>query len=167
MKYIGLILIFLCSIYSGQTFKRRIIKRIESFERIITMIDLIQMQINYLSSDIDELINTLLKESEFKGSSFISGLKRNLCSGLPLDESWQKAAEESFDYLSSEEKSVIISFGNHIGKSDIEGQRKNCAIHKEKINRLLENERKKYEKKGNLYSRLSIIIGIMIDLILL
>jgi stage III sporulation protein AB len=166
MKYAGLILIIICSFLIGVHIKTVYTGRVALLEKCIAMLNLISINLNFTGIDTVGLINSLGDNTDLNELSFLENCKAMLADGNDFSLSWNKSVNHFNSYLKKEDKDILLSFGSMLGKSDLEGQIRNCHINIEKLKDNLKKAKELSEKYADLYFRLSLLCGALISLIL-
>ena len=162
MKIIGLILIaatgFLAGCFKSAGLKIRLAE-LNGFERLIGGIC---QDIRYDNSD---LITVLVGHSEHEFVAYITEKLRD----MPFDDAYKQSVEEYFALkaLMRDEKEILLSFGDRLGKSDREGQIMNCKSALAKLEFVIKSARDEKEKKSKFYITLGSLCGAAAALMLM
>ena len=167
MKYFGLILILTCSFLIGYQIKSSFTKRVSQLEKCIEMLELISINLSYISLDTVSILEMLINSDNLKEISFIDICLNLVNRGNNFYNSWNEALNSAEMYLKPQDKDILLSFGAMLGKSDIDGQIRNCEIGIQKLSVNLNKAKEQRDKYANLYFRLSIFSGILISLIII
>lgn len=89
--------------------------------------------------------------------------------GITAREAWSFAVEKAWEsmHLEKQDKEILITFGNSLGRSDRENQLKNIHLACSKLvleEKKAEEQKQKYEK---LYKSLGVLGGLLIALLLI
>lgn len=122
--------------------------------------------IRYQSLTVTEMIEASSENPEYRNLDFIQKLAVLLDTEHDVHEIWQKCVSDS-SVLGSDEKELMFSFGNMLGKSDTGGQISSIKIYKKRLEFLLEKFRNEYERKGRMYRSAGLLLGIMTGIVLL
>ena len=140
-------------------------KRVKSLEKCILMLEEMETRIIYSCDNIYSIFEECSKNIELSFLNIFSASKSN----DPLQIIWERCVESSkiYDCLKKEDVQILLSFGNLLGKTDCEGQIKNCIAHKRLLQSNLDRAVKDNEKRGNLITTLGVIgsLGIIVLLI--
>lgn len=164
MKIISLIALGLACALSGRYIAVRLSRRVRILEKIIFMFGTIETEIGYLSRPTEELIKRLADKDELSELDFLP-VCLSLCkSGESINEAWVNALSKS-DKITGEDSCILYSFGENLGRSDVDGQLANCRYHSELAQERLREAREKRERYASLACGLGMLSGIGIFII--
>ena len=127
MKIISLIALGLACALSGRYIAVRLSRRVRILEKIILMFGTIETEIGYLSRPTEELIKRLADKDELAELDFLP-VCLSLCeNGESINEAWIKSLMRS-DKITGEDSCILYSFGETLGRSDVDGQLAPAAI---------------------------------------
>lgn len=153
---------------AGKIFSTRVKERVKTLEKFRLMLKLMQTEIEYVNAPTYELLKNASERKELKDLFFLSECLMKLNSGAPFDLSWQEAVKRTKPpELENEDLQLIISFGNSLGTTDQDGQLKLCGMYEELIVQKIQEARVKMKTHASLYSKLGIICGIAVVIILI
>ncbi|MCR4563765.1 MAG: stage III sporulation protein AB [Clostridiales bacterium] len=157
----------ICSVLSGTAIRSRMKKRIALLRKILILLDITESQISFVNTDIISLLTILTNNKNLSELGFLNDCLTGIQSNISFDEAWNNAVNSFKSALNEEDKSFLISFGSQLGKSDINGQKSNCELHKLQLECRIDDAREKYKKRGNLYFNLSVLTGVLIVIVLI
>ena len=131
------------------------------------MIETVKTQISFINVDIVSLISTLCENNSFSELDFLYECKNKIGDTDSFESVWTNSVNCFVSPLTDDDKRIIISFGSQLGKSDTNGQIRNCELHINQIEKQIAQAEENYQKYGNLYINLSIISGVMIVIFLI
>lgn len=162
MKFVMIIaLVSLCT-YVGYGFSKYYINRNEFFKEFILFLNKVNLNINFSK----EKLKNIIDEYKTQSKELILILKNFL---LCLEERSinEKKLFAGTKLLKSEEKNILLGFFSSLGHFDLAGQTK----HLESFIKEFEIRQKQAEDEKNKYSplftKLGLIAGVVISLILL
>lgn len=155
----------LACVMIGQYIAFRFSTRVRLLEKLLLMLDSIENEISYLSRPTTELLEVLSKNSEFGELDFLKKCISLVKSGYSIDSAWSCAVSES-RVLAAEDITVLLSFAEFLGKSDIDGQISNCHYHSELIREKLCRAREKRDRCSTVSRGLGLLTGIGVFIIL-
>ena len=130
------------------------------FYELNMLIEKLNVDIGYFQTKLSDVLSSF-KSSEIK-STILAYVKFLESDGTVSLERVLKSVE-----IPDKERSSVVSFFSALGGADVEEQKKMLASYAT-IFRQAENYRKQdYEKKGKMYFKLSIFLGIGIVILLL
>lgn len=164
MKIISLIALGLACALSGRYIAVRLSRRVRILEKIILMFGTIETEIGYLSRPTEDLIKRLADKDELAELDFLP-VCLSLCeNGESINEAWVKSLMRS-DKITGEDSCILYSFGETLGRSDVDGQLANCRYHSELAQGRLREAREKRERYASLACGLGMLSGIGIFII--
>lgn len=158
-------MILICFVMTGQLLRLQFKGRVEYLEKTILMIEIIQTQLSFVNSDITSLLIMLCENRSLNKLVFIKKCKELINNDIPFEKAWEESIKSFSSSLSNNDKSILISFGSQLGKSDLQGQINNCLLHKQRLEFQLNNAQSQMKKYGNLCFRLGCLSGILMMII--
>ena len=164
MKWVLMAVIFVICVFIGVIFSSKYKKRVQFFSALILLAQKLDVEINYSRERLKKLIESFDEKS-----------KKNLL-GVDiafleyLDKGGELTSEKLFKksgILKTEEKETVTLFFKNLGRSDVENQTKeikNSLSRFEKLQSDATNDNKKY---GTLGTKLGIITGLVIAILLI
>lgn len=144
LKWIVSLIVIICSVYIGSLLKKSYKRRGKLFSDYERFICYCTERISTSLTPIDELKKAFLCDKDFQ-----SLLKGDKC-----------------EIISKREYEELESFINGIGKSDCENTLSILSKEREHAHSLKEKGDDEIKKKGDLYFKLSIILGLAIALVI-
>lgn len=140
----------------------------KTLEKFRLMLKLMQTEIEYVNAPTYELLKSALEHKELSDLFFLNECLIKLDNGNPFDLSWQEAVERTKPpELEGDDVRLINSFGSSLGTTDRDGQLKLCGMYEELVVQKIQDARAKMKTHASLYSRLGIICGIAVVIILI
>ncbi|HAY73911.1 MAG TPA: hypothetical protein DCY31_08775 [Ruminococcaceae bacterium] len=164
MKIISLIALGLACALSGRYIAVRLSRRVKILEKIILMFGTIETEIGYLSRPTEELIKRLADKDELSELDFLPACLSLCENGESINEAWGNALSRS-DKVTGEDSCILYSFGENLGRSDVDGQLANCRYHLELAQERLREARENRERYASLACGLGMLSGIGIFII--
>lgn len=171
IKIILVLIIISCSYLLGEQMSKVYSKRHLQVNEVIRILELIRMDLSFGMYTLDEIFRRIGEKNDYSISSFFELVSKELRENThkTLDEiidiySFKLLKENYLNQSDVEElKSVLIT----LGKSDITSQQRLIDLSIENFKKTTFETKEDIEKKGNVYKKLSTIIGIMISIILI
>lgn len=140
----------------------KISSRVKLLETIILFLEQIKTSIRFNSSQLPRIIVNMSGREEFRSLIFLAECKENLDKKIPFPLAWARGVEASLNAgnISRQEKDLLLSFGQGLGTTDIEGQLSNCDVYIELFSNMLLKARQEKEIKGRLYTTLGLLSGL-------
>lgn len=140
----------------------KISNRVHLLEALILFLEQMKTGIRYNSAQISRLVISISSREEFRALTFLSECSENLDRKIAFPKAWKQGVETAFKTgdIGEQEKDILISFGQGLGISDIEGQLSNCDVYIELISNMLLKARHEKESKGRLYTTLGLLSGL-------
>ncbi len=168
LKILGSFLVIAASSFLGYVLSADCSKRPQELRAMQAMLHMLENEIAYLSSILSEAFEKLCKSNPGRVSVFFEATACNLKDGtMSGAEAWSAAVKDNLrkTSLNSEDAQILLSFGNMLGSSDLEGQIKNIRLTLEQLKlqeQKAEDNKKRYE---TMYRTLGIMGGIMLVII--
>ncbi len=166
MKIISLIILGLACVMTGQYAAYRLTKRVRILEKIVLMFGTIENEINYLERPTEELIKKLSEKDELKELDFLPKCLSLSEAGEDIVNAWASSIAVS-DNVDGEDACILYSFGEGLGRSDIDGQISSCRYHEKLANERLSEARDRRKRYASLACGLGMLSGIGIFIVLL
>lgn len=169
-KIIGGALVILASSFLGYFFSRDCASRPNQLRDLQGLLQMFENEISFLSNLLVDAFRKIYRSSRSDVALFFKDTINNLTldSGLGASNAWTKAIKENIKKtaLNKEDEEILISFGELLGNSDLEGQIKNIKL---TLNQLKLQEQKAEEnKKKNeaMYRTLGVLGGLAVVIVL-
>ncbi len=149
-------------------FSMRIKERVRTLEKFRLMLKLMQTEIEYVNMPTYEMLKNASGRQELSDLFFLNDCLMLLDNGNPFDESWSKSVQKTKPAeLEGDDLRLILSFGNSLGTTDRDGQLNLCGMYEEMVVEKIHQARAKAKSHASLYSKLGIICGVAIVIILI
>lgn len=156
-----IVLVSACT-YVGFGFSKQYNLRAEFFEALDMFLKKINLEINFSREKLKPIISsyeTKCKELDFVLKNFLKALETR---DLALADLFDKTK-----LLKQEEKQMIFSFFKSLGHFDLSGQTDHINNFLKSFNFYLQSSKEEKTKYGTLFTKLGIIVGVLISLILI
>lgn len=171
LKIIGLIIIFISCFFIGNTFANRYEKRYKQLLIFQQIVEYFETEIAYTSTPVIDVLENL----DGKIMSPIKEIIHDVYVELkdygyrPLSEVWGDALARQKDNLAinKEDEDVMIYFGNTLGTTDVENQKKYFRTIHSRINTQIKDAESNKNKYKKLFMELGIIIGLLIIILII
>lgn len=146
---------------AGQYAAYRLSMRVSKLEKIRLMLCITENELRCLCRPADELISVLCANSRLKELDFLESCRKAMNNGDNFASAWKRSLSDRANvrYLSAEDVSALLSFGELFGVTDIDGQLANCRLHTELLDERLLQARKQKEKYSSLSCGLGAAVG--------
>ena len=137
----------------------RLKQRSEQLSELCSILRDIQTEIRCNKTELFKIIEKFSHRSQFL---------KNISDCLPetpFDSVWN--VETMRLPLSDDDKTIILSVGKSLGRSDAQGQIAMLEANGQLLRDSLETARKEEEKKGKMYRRVGMLIGLLVAVIIL
>lgn len=165
MKIISLIIIGLACAMTGQYVAFRLTKHVRTLEKISLMLGTVENEISYLGRPTCELIKILSEKDELKELDFLQKCLSLSKSGDDIVDAWASSISQS-NVVNGEDACILYSFGEGLGRSDIDGQISSCKYHEKLVNEKLNEAREKRKRYASLACGLGMLSGIGVFIVL-
>ncbi len=168
IRYIVLIAIMSCSTSIGFLLSKRYADRLNELSDLYVLINILQNKIKFTQLPLIETFEQIGNISVKTGVKNIflkcsTELKNN-----KLEDSWKDVIkqEKVFLNLKNEDIETIITLGNILGKSDVEGQMNEINEFKERLSIQIKQAEEEKRKNAKMFKSLGTVIGLVIVIIL-
>ena len=160
MKYLLGVSVFLSFLAAGVYEGEKLTSKAKTLERILMFLNECRGRIDYREEPFPQIIKSFKSQNGFS----LTEKCTEYMSSLDFPEAWEKSVKE-LKYISAADRSVLLSFGGAIGRSDKKSQlnlidytvsllSESLNMSKEKV----KNDKKLYAAVGFLLGMLSLII---------
>lgn len=128
-----------------------------------------ETHLKFSAAPVDSLLETLCGRSELSQLKFIIACRELYLNGQPFPEAWKSACENRLNTgaLKPEDVSLLLSFGEVIGTTDLNGQVSSCELHGKLLEEKLISARAAKEKYGRLYATMGILTGLVLSILVI
>ena len=143
--------------------------RVNKLKLILLMLSEIEIMIKYKSATVFEIISELNKKICFKELQFLK-TSEVFCKNQDrsFEEIWEKAVlSDNCSEFNEEDKKLISSIGQQLGKCELDGQLSAIALLKTETENLISEADKIYNEKGKMYRYLGVLTGAFISIIVI
>lgn len=168
IRYMVLIAIMSCSTSIGFLLSKRYADRLNELSDLYVLINILQNKIKFTQLPLIETFEQIGNISVKTGVKNIflkcsTELKNN-----KLEDSWKDVIkqEKVFLNLKNEDIETIITLGNILGKSDVEGQMNEINEFKERLSIQIKQAEEEKRKNAKMFKSLGTVIGLVIVIIL-
>ncbi len=152
---------------AGMSARNQMKKRIVILRQFLLLLETVQTQISFINTDLFSLFSYLSENKSINELTFVTKCFESLSKTDDFELLWADCINNFKSPLTKDDSAIILSFGRQLGKSDTEGQIRNCQIHKYQIENQITDAEEKYKKYGNLYLKLGVLSGFLIVIVLL
>ena len=122
-------------------------KRVLLLEKITLFIAAVKTRIGFTAENVSDVIFSLGKSESFLSLGFPEYTFRLISQGESVQSAWKKGVEKSLSKkLKNEDISLLVSFGDGLGTTDVSGQLLNCGMYIELFSQKTQQARKNCEK---------------------
>lgn len=163
LKIIGAVLLVSACFFVGLSKSRALYRRRDFFKSFIVFLSTLETNLRYNCSDIFILVSLCAKSCEL--SYFII----DQSSDKPFVSVWNKIVSSLPSCLSLKNSDIelLLEFGSHLGKSDLDGQLKHVELYKEIFSNQLSLADEDINKKSKLYKTMGLFVGISTALLII
>lgn len=140
--------------------------RVRMLEKVRLMLSAAESSVSYLRISAAEMIKSLAENPELKDLRFLKVCLESMEKGTDFRNAWISSVESGVRCLKSEDKALLVSFGEFFGISNVEGQVANCRLHTELISERLAEARRIADRYASLSCGMGIVCGVGIVIIL-
>ncbi len=158
LRIIGVSLVSSMIVFYGFSASKKYIKRIKILESMVLVVDFIANQIRYLGSTVDNIIDNVSKNENYKELYFLKNIR---C----LDNYGEHPKYNESLPLTTSNYEHISSFISQLGFDDVEGEISRCELYKDIFSDDLKKAKLDFNNKGKLYKSMSLLTAIAIFII--
>lgn len=130
------------------------------------MLEELSVQIRFKASTVYELLDALA--NSVGELEFLSLAQKRASCGESFFAAWEKGlADWRNSDIKEEDRALLLSIGEKLGDSDVDGQLSTIELHKQHLNTLLLSATEERKKKGKLYRSLGVLAGVFVAIMLL
>lgn len=170
LKLAGSCLLIAAAAGLGNEEARQVKKRLDALYQCKTLVTLLQGQIRYAGSDLEEGFRELGERLEGAFRIFCFSLSERIedLSGSPFDEIWRGAVIELLadSGLDQEDQHVFAKVGMALGYLDVESQCRHLSNYLEQLGTVIERAETEIRQKMKLYRSLGVCAGLFLTLLL-
>lgn len=153
MKLIGAVLLITATTMTGIYFSEKLKMRCEIAKELITMSELIEIEMNYNMTDLEDVFKKLPKCSDFKYLHFLNNIDCN----MPFYKSFCKSLEYCKSDICEKDLLLLKDFVLFLGSTDIDTQISYIESYRYKMKKRLEF----YENEEKRLSKLCVSFGVL------
>ncbi len=156
-------LLMAASAYTGLAIKRIYRIRLETYSVFVQLCDTLYRQVNFLKTPLKEVLESFCNNK--KGlpyeliKKYIIGLQAGYINVTEVENYLKNI------YLSNQDTKNIAEFLYSLGKNDLEAELKIIQNNKMRFQSLESSASDNYEKKGGMYYKLSVLLGVALMVI--
>ena len=165
LKYFMLFIILVACSLIGKYLSKKYVIRVNELEEMRNALNMFHSKIKFTYEPIPVIFEEIAQNtSQSIGQVFY--LAKEKMQTKTANIAWEKAVEESQNYLSKEDKYVLKTLSKLLGQTDVEGQTSQIQITQKFLETQLKEAEEQKEKNEKLYSKLGTTIGLAIVIIL-
>ena len=171
LKILGMLLTVTAFSLTGFSYAKTIITRIEQLNEIKKITVMLEGELRYGNSTIEEAMRAISNRTMSPFSEFLLQVANRLSenSGESFSDIWRKNADEILKdtKLNKEDISELCALGDSLGYLDLKAQSESIALYKERLALRLNELNETSSKKVKMYRSLGVSMGILTAIILL
>lgn len=164
MKWILIVVIFLVCSFLGYSFSIKYKKRMAFYSALIFLAQKLDVEINFSRERLIKLIESCNEKTRLN----LLGVDRAFV--LYLTQGGELTCEKLFQKNSpfkKEEQEIVTMFFRSLGRSDVENQTKEIKNALSRFEKCLTDATIDYKKNGSLGTKLGIVVGLVIAVVLI
>lgn len=165
IKYIMLFLILISSSLIGRFLSKKYVYRLEELEEMKNALNLFKTKAKFTYEPIPTIFEEIAQNTS-KNVGIIFQVAKEKMENETANVAWEQALQETNTNLKIEDKQVLKNLSKLLGQTDIEGQTSQIEITQAFLETQIQEAEEEKQKNEKLYSRLGIIIGLTIVIIL-
>lgn len=141
-------------------------RRIKRIELLINLTDDFSDLIRFNGMTVAELVNVSAEKNLYSEIDFLKKISYRSNDEYDIHSIWKEETEKS-QFLKSDEREIMLMFGEMLGTSDISSQISSIEFYRKKLEYLHTLLQKEYESKGRMYCSVGLLSGITAGILLL
>lgn len=150
---------------AGVYFSKRLKERENILAAAVLLIRELSVQIRYTNSEMGEMLKSAAQNESYKKLLFVTSCEKTDEKG-DFHRYWKEGTARQ-PYLTTKDKELILSLGDKLGSTDLDGQlsflEMTEEIFKERQNQAFAD----YRNKGKVYRSVGILCGLALGIIVL
>lgn len=171
LKVLGMFLTVAAFSLTGFSYAKSIVTRIEQLNEIKKITVMLEGELRYGNSTIEEAVGAISKRTVSPFSEFLSQVADRLGenSGESFSDIWREnvAGMRQDTKLNNDDISELCALGDSLGYLDLKAQSESIALYKERLALRLDELNETSAKKVKMYRSLGVSMGILTAIILL
>ena len=168
LKWIGSILIIVSCAAFGLIQSSLLQKRVQVLRTAIVLMDEISGHIRYLSSTVEELLDSVSWKEKYRVFSFLPELKRQINQGIGYPQACKSVFSRwSFPGALKEDVKTLQDFFQLLGTTDLEGQLSLMADYHATLEQIVQSAEARAKKYGSLYRTSGILAGALVVILVM
>ena len=146
---------------SGNYLSRILTMRVKNLKMISMMFNDIKNLFQFSCPNLNEMIINLSQKGSLSDLFFLKDCAERLKNNELFPIAWRTSLlnNRSKLYLKSDDFNSLLSFGEDLGTTAVEGQISICEMYKNIIGESLDNAQKSSQKYSKLFAPLAILLG--------
>lgn len=165
LKLLGLFCVVLCGAGCGFAASAALRRQVVFCDTLRLFLEELGILMRWNGDTLPVLLGDLADKQTYTPLTFLKNVIPQLEKGIVFSEAW-KAAIQSMRRLPEELRRLLLSLGESLGTSDLEGQMKTLAQHQQQLSRICQSAAEQYHKKGKLYRSIGLLGGMSAALLL-
>lgn len=166
MNWFAAILIAVGGCLSGLYLSYRLKRREQLLVLIMLMLEDMMIYIRFRAPKIISVLKHCAESGSFKELAFIENTLELTGTDGNFHESWTKSVQ-AFQGINENDKSILISLGDKLGQSNLEGQTEIIEMHIALIKRQLELAGEESKSKGKMLRSVGTLCGVALGIMIL
>ncbi len=166
IKYGILVLLFASSSYIGRLIAKKYQARVKELKEIKASLAIFSTKIKFTYEPIPQIFTELGNREKSNISQLFQTTVQKM-KELPAGQAWIEALEKVDTNLKEEDKEVLTSLSNLLGKVDLEGQLSEIELVDHFLDKQIEIAQEERKKNEKMYQTLGITVGLAMVIIFL
>lgn len=161
--FLCIIVTFLCS-YMGVAVCKRYKSREVLFFDFVTFCNNYEANLEFFQKDLNSFVVEFSRGSSKEFSNIM--LKKGFGESYEKNSKFEFVLKNIIPLITDEQSRYINDFLNVLGKSDVISQKTQLSTYKYYFLKQLEEAKSTYEKKGKMYSKLGMLTGVFLSILM-
>jgi stage III sporulation protein AB len=124
------------------------------------MLNRMQTELEYSAPPLEGLLECLCATELGAASSLVRVCRERLAVCGDFPSAWREAVKRTAPRLNAEDRASLLAFGQGLGTTDLNGQRRGLALYLRLFDEARTRARSEREKYGAYLPRLSLLLGL-------
>lgn len=171
MKIIGIAIILISCTAIGFFIDAWQKERVKELEELIYAFEILKGEIDYRLTPLIEACHMITQMTSNSIGKLFASFQIHLTDRQLVDARvmWDEAIKENKEafHLTEEDYTMLGEFGNIVGHLDKEMQKRNIELLLNKLTKVKEESKEKYNRTSKMYKGIGILIGACISIVLI
>jgi len=166
VKYITLILIFICSSYMGILISKRYLYRVVELKEMKTALNIFETKVKLTYQPIPQIFEEIAKKTKDNVSKIFQMASEHI-KYKDAGTAWQESLNMVETNMNKEDIDTLKGLSNLLGKVNVEGQVSEIKLIDKFLDTQIEKAEQDRRKNEKMYKTLGVTVGLAIVIVLI